>query len=199
MKKTIATILVLGALISGTTIYANGITTMPSEKPGKVTRVTFENVNKGARLLLKDSNGQILYSERISKEGSYTKNYDLSEFPVGDYSFEIDKKGFISIYPISVQKESVEMLSAQNLRIAKPSVSVNDNRAYLTRLGTESQTIDVSIYFEGQDLAFSEEITREGEVERIYDFSTSESGSYLFSIDADNRTFNETVYINGVY
>lgn len=199
MKKTIATTLILGALITGTTIYANGITNLPSEKPDKVTRLTFENVDKGARLFVKDSDGQILFKEKISAEGTYTKAYDLSEFPEGEYYFEIDKKGFITIYPFSVEKNSVEMLSSEKLTIAKPMVRVNNDRVYLSRVGSNSQSMNIEIYYEGKELAYSEELTRDGEIERIYDFSTSESGSYLFSIDVDDRTFNEMVHVNGIY
>lgn len=187
--------IVLGALITGTTIYANGSTDLPSERPGKTTRITFDNVNKGARLYVKDSQGFTLFSERIAIEGSYARSFDLSKLPEGEYYFEVDKKGFIDVFPFSVTTSSIEMISTLRQVIAKPSVKVNNKMVYVRGNGPEDQSLEIEIHYEGDELVYTEHLSGRGDITRAYDFSTSVGGDYLYTIKSQGRTFNEMVHI----
>lgn len=195
MKKMIATLLILAALVSGNTIYANGTASFPPDKPEKTTRVTFENTNKGARLYIKDSEDQTLYSERIKTEGSYTRGFDLTELPENEYYFEVDKEEVITLFPFRVEEKSVRLLQELKKNIVKPEIQLDGNRVILSHDAPEAKTLKVEIYYEGRDLVYSEDLDRDGKLLRRYDLSKSTSGEYLFSIKCDNHVFNEYVDI----
>lgn len=199
MKKLIATLLILGALISGNKIYANGNTENPIERPAKNMQVSFENVNIGAELSVKDSNGQILFSESIQSDGTYDRKFDFSSLPPNDYHFEVDKRGFISIYPFTVNEENVVLHKDQKTAIVKPSLHLDKDLVKLMRNYDKKQSLKVEIYYEGQELVFKETITEDGMIGRIYDFSSSTSGEYLFLVDYEDRTFSEYVSINTLF
>ncbi len=203
MKNSIVVLLVMGAFFSGNKIYANE-NSNPSVKPAKKTQVSFDNVNKESKLYIKDSQGQTLYTEDIrakdiKAEGNYNRSFDFSTLPANDYYFEVDKKAFISIYPFTVEDAFVELHEELNHEIVKPILLFGNNKARLMRNLDESQSIKVEIYYDNNNLVYSENIDHDGFINRIYDFSKSASGDYLFSIEYEGRTHDEYLSIHTIY
>jgi len=198
MKKTIAVLLVAGALISGNNMYANGNNSNPSGKPAKIMQVSFDNVNVDSKLYIKDSKDRILYSERIDSEGIYSRGFDFSSLPSNDYYFEVDKEAFISIYPFTVEDDQVVLHENLKSEIIKPLLILKDNKVKLLRNLNQEQSLDVKIYYKGENLVFSETINKDGSVGRLYDMSSSTSGEYIFSIDFDGYNHRESLIINNL-
>lgn len=199
MKKTIAVLLVMGALFSGNKMYADGNNSNPSWKPAKNIQVSFDNVNPGSKLFVKDSDGQILYTENIHSQGKYSRGFDFSAFPSKDYYFEVDKKAFVFIYPFTVVDEFVELHDDRVREIVKPVLLLENSRVKLMRNLDEDQSINVEIYYEGRSLVYSKTISKDGMIGKVFDFSGSASGEYLFSISYENRNHSEYLSINTSY
>lgn len=198
MKKTIAVLLVMGAFFSHSQMYATENNSNPSGKPAKTMQVSFDNVSTDSKLFLKDSKGHILYTEDIETEGQYNKGFDFSFLPSNDYYFELDKKAFISIQPFTVMDDQVQFHEDLNSEIAKPVLILENDRVKLMRYIDQKQSIKVLIYDKGQNLIFKERIDKDGNIGRIYDFSQSVSGEYLFSIDYEGHRYREYLSINTV-
>jgi hypothetical protein len=197
MKKTLAVLLVMGALFSGSQMYATE-NNNPSGKPAKIMQVSFENVSIDSKLFLKDNKGHILYTEDIETEGQYEKGFDLSILPSNDYYFEVDKKAFISIYPFTVKDDQVEFHEDLKSEIVKPVLILENDRVKLLRNLDQKQSVIVQIYDEGQNLVFRERIDKNGNIGRIYNFSEINSGEYLFSIDYEGHRLREYLSINTI-
>ncbi len=191
----ILTTLVLGALISSSLTDAYGNTNLPSEKPSKITKVTFDEVNLGDRLYIKDSYGQTLYSEKIKTDGSYTKRFDLSKLSEDEYYFELDKADALTILPFNVGREIISLKKESKTDIAKPQLEMQKHKVKLTRDVEGAQSLTIKVYYEGRDLAYSEDIDKVGKLVREYDFSTSLPGEYLFYINYEDRVFTKYVYV----
>ena len=199
MKKIIATMFILGALMTGTVIYANGTSNQPGGIPGKTARITFSSVSDGATLTIKDSNDRTIYEEQVKQEGAYAKNFDFSNLPDAAYYFEMDTKDSIRIYPFVVSGKQVKMLDGERYSIAKPELHVEGDKLFLTKGVSDQQPVKVDFYYEGRELAYSEQLIVGGELNRIYDFSTSKRGDYFVVIQSGDRTFRESIRINGTY
>jgi hypothetical protein len=199
MKKTYIALSIAGALFVNSNVLAFGNKNNPTVSPAKNTQVSFDNVTLDSKLTIKDSRGQILYSEQIESTGRYTKGFDLSALPSNDYYFEVDKDAFISIYPFTVLDDFVELHDDQVSSIVKPMLVLDEHRVKLMRNLDEAQSIEVDIYFQGRNLVFSEKIHEDGMVGRTYDFSTSAGGEYLFLIRYDDRSYSEYLSINTGY
>lgn len=199
MKKQIALLLVLGASISSNKIYADGNNNNPILKSSKNMQVSFENVSNDSKLYVKDRDGLILFSENINSKGIYNRGFDFSSLPQNDYYFELDKQGYISILPFTVVDESVKLHEDLRSEILKPVLVQKDNRVKLMRNLDQKQSVEVEIYYQGQDLIFSETIDTEGMIGRSYDLSTSASGEYLFHIKYEDRSYSEYLSINTIY
>ena len=198
MKKAVLLILVMGAMFSGNNIYGSGKKGNPSGNPAKTMQVTFDNVSAGSRLYIKNSNDRILYSEKVQSKGVYSKGFDFSSLPVDDYYFEVEKNVTISINPFTVTADGVEFHKELNRDIVKPILFQDSDRVKLMRNLNGQQSIDVKIFFQGRELVFSETIEKDGMIGRVYDFSTSLSGDYLFSIDFAGRNYSKYMSINAM-
>lgn len=195
MKNGIKKSLVLVLMFSAMVAYSNMNTNLPKKKANNVTVVTIEYVNKGSTLFIKDSVGFILYSQKIKESGVYTKRFDFSNLPNADYYFELDKADEIKIMPFTVRANIAEFVKAKEYVIDKPDVAVKDDRVYISLLSTEKQLWEIDVYYEGDDLAFSEKLNNVQRLNRIYDFSTSKKGNYTLVFSMEGRTFENSIEI----
>lgn len=199
MKNAFITLVVLGAILTGSNALAGEPKILLSEKPSKFTLVTFENVSNGAVLYIKDTFGNNLYSEKIKTEGSLMKNFDLTQLPENKYFFEIDKKDLITQIPFYLEDGEAKILKDLKKNIFKPSVNLKGETVTVSREMNGIESYNIEIFYEGNELAYNEKIEQTGDLKRMYDFSGSISGLYLFSVRFNNRTYNEYVYINTMY
>ena len=199
MKNSVAVILTVGALISANNSYAGGKKDNPTLSSATNMQVSIDHVTPDSKVFIKDSKGQVLYSENIDHAGSFQKGFDVSSLPSNDYYLEVDKKAFVTVYPFTVKEHLAEFHEAEAREIMKPVLILDENQVKLMRNVDDKQTVFVEIYYQGQDLVHRERIDEEGKIGRIYDFSTSASGDYLFSIKYEDRKHTEYLSINTLY
>jgi len=196
MKTIILNSMLMGALLTAgmTSSYAT-TNVPPAEKEAKNTKVSFDNVQYGDRLYIKDSKNNTIYSEKIKTDGTYAKLFDLSNLPENQYYFEVDKKRGITILPFDIASDNVILNDASSTEIAKPVLYYGNDIVYLTRDNDDTQSLNVEIYYEGRELVYDETIERDGDVLRKYDFSKSMRGNYLFYIHYNDRLYTEYVSV----
>ena len=197
MKTAIRKSLVLVALLVAVTVsYGNEISGNKNDGKSVRTNVAFKNVKKGSVLSIKDTNGLVLYKEAIKENGNYSKGFDLTSLPDGDYYFEMNKDVVINVVPFKVIASVVTFDKTAESRIFKPVVFVNDKNIFVTKMSLGSETLEVEIIAESGDLVYSEIIEKIGNtLGRIYDFSTSEKGNYTIVIKTKERRFVENIQI----
>ena len=198
MKGLIKKTVVMAAMIAAIAVsYANEVSHNESKNEMKTTNLTFANVKSGAILKIIDKNGFILYKEVIEKEGSYSKEFDLTELPNGNYYFELNKEVEIIEIPFSVSKGIVKFDKQSKKIIYKPVVYFNDSKVFISKMSFDAETMDVSIYYEGDNKVLKDKnIGKKGNVlGKIYDFTGSEKGTYTVIINNNGREFVNRVKI----
>jgi len=195
MKNLIKRSLVIVVMFATMVGNANEVTNLTKEKIKKVTNVTFENVKQGSTLIIKDDNGLILFKELIEKSGEYTKGFDLTALPDGSYYFELDKETQIKIMPFEVTNNDVVFHKNEEYIINKPVVFSKNKYIFISKLSLKQEPLTIEIYFENDNFVFSEVIKDKLNLERIYDFSTSEKGSYKIILRSEGRSFIENIQI----
>ena len=117
MKTAIRKSLVLVALLVAVTVsYGNEISGNTNNGKGVRTNMTFKNVKKGSVLYIKDMNGLVLYKEAIKVNGHYSKGFDLTSLPDGDYYFEMNKEVVMNVIPFKVMSSVVTFDKAADLK-----------------------------------------------------------------------------------
>ncbi|WP_248724681.1 hypothetical protein [Seonamhaeicola sp. ML3] len=174
--------------------YANEISLTRYGKDLKSTALTIENVKEGNLLFIKDVYGSVLYKEVIEQTGLYTKGFDLTALPDGNYSFELEKDMEIKTMPFTVDFKEVTVNENQETTVYKPHVDQKDGLIYITKLAPAKEPLAVKVfglYDNDSELLFSETITDTQSIERIYKL---EAGRYKIVFSTNNKEF--TKFIN---
>lgn len=196
MKKLTKNGLIAFALSVSLLGFANDLKHPIKEKEPKVTSLNFAKVSKGSKLLIKDLNGLVLYKEAIQETGEYSKGFDLTSLPNGAYYFELDTELEIVVIPFDVESSEVNFRKEDKTTIFKPMVRVKDDKVFVSRTSFEEAPMDFKIYYaENSDVVLSEKFENEPFIERVYDFSSSKKGEYLFVFKSNGRKYIKSVKI----
>ncbi len=196
MKKLTKKGLIAIALSVSLVGFANDLKKPVKEKEPKVTSLSFAKVSKGSMLLIKDLNGIVLYKEAIQKTGEYSKGFDLTSLPNGEYFFELDTELEIVVIPFDVKSSEVNFRKEDKTTIFKPMVRVKEDKVFVSRTSFEGAPMEFKIlYALNSDVVLSEKFEDEPFVERVYDFSGSKKGEYLFVFRSNGRKYVKSVKI----
>ena len=120
MKNLARKTVLVFTLMMSLTVLASNAKVETKDKSKKLTNVSFKYVEPGSQLIIKDLKGLILYKESIEKYGAYSKGFDLTNLPDGDYYFELDSDLKLVVIPFKVEKNDVEFDKTSESTIYKP-------------------------------------------------------------------------------
>ncbi len=193
MKRLRKLILALVILITTNTSYSTQIAVVTNPDSSRISHVVFEDVVSGSLFSVVDIYGNIIYNETINETGNYSRKLDLSNLPDSEYYFEIDDQDQIQIIPFIISENIATIMEENKSTIFKPEISVEDNMVYISKKLVGEQSMDIDIYYEDYDLAYSEKLNDVFSVSKVYDFSTSKRGKYIIHIKSEGRTFKNTI------
>ena len=176
--------------------YASETSSFTKKNDIKKTILSLDNVKKGQQLFIKDYSGGVLYNEVLEKNGTYSKKFNLSAFPLGNYYFELEKDMEIKVTPFKVDFDKVEIYTEKESTIFKPFMKSKENKVYLSRLSMNNQSMKVNIYYQAsndEELIFSEKIENKNIIERIYALDEQQKGIYRIIVLTEGRTFSHVI------
>lgn len=157
--------------------------------------VTLEKTAHKNQLYVRNSQGIILYKKVIEKSESYDTEFDLTELPDGNYTFEVEKGLQIKITPFVIVLNKVVFFKEKQTIIHKPIIRVKENTISLSRLSLTSESLILEIYNNRNELIHSENFEELMVISRGYKFSRNEKGNYKIVIKTEGRIFVEVVTI----
>lgn len=188
--KTMKKMLVLVILFTMATGYATG---NDVHAPNKVTTIVkFSNVKKGHEYTIKNSQGVIIFSDMIEKEGTFAKKFDFTDMEDGFYTFEISKDFEIIITPFEILSHRVKFLDDQMTKKFKPVVRLKNDVLIISQLNlVDDASMKVQLYYEGE--VIHNETLKGGQVlESILKLSKNEKGAYNLIITSGGQNFFQT-------
>jgi len=196
MKNLARKSLVAIMLTMSLSTQANVTDLTSKEKERVVTNLHLDNVKQGSVLTIIDGNGLVLYNESIKKSGDYSKGFDLTTLPDGEYFFELDSELKIIVIPFNVKAKEVIFDKEAEKSIYKPVVRAKDQMVYVSKVAMDESPLSYKIYFaDNHDLVYSEKFEADDEIKKAYDFSASKKGSYLFVFESNGRRYTKAVKI----
>ena len=202
MKKEVKKGILLVTMLA--TMLSNASKPEMAEKNFKIenTTLSINNVKQGQQLIIKDSNGIVLYKEMIDRSGVYKKGFDLTSLPNGEYYFELDKDTEVQVIPFKVAMNKVEFLKEKETKFFKPVIRFKDNKILLSRLSFNQKPLEVKIYYEDNSYYSSDYLLLHTEkfkdtkvIERVYELDKSKKGSYKVVVKTEGREFTESITI----
>ena len=200
MKKLMKNTVVIVVVVF-TALLANANAPLNDLKDAKRTTLTLNDVKKGDELLIKNTQGIILYNESIQNSGDYTKGFDLTELPNGDYFFELNKAIKIVIIPFHVSNNIVAFKKEKGTTIFKPYVRNKNNKVYISKLSLGQKPLDIKVYYEGTEgndfyLIYRETINNDAKnIGRVLSLDEKREGRYKIVTETEGRTFVNFIHI----
>ncbi|MBT8260309.1 MAG: hypothetical protein KJN82_03275 [Bacteroidia bacterium] len=111
MKRIIKNSLLIVVFLTTMFGNANEAFILTKLRDNKTTMLTLLEVKEGSSLLIKDKSGVVLYREKIKSSGIYTKGFDFTSLPEGNYFFELDKDFEIPFKVIKTIKSNSSKIS----------------------------------------------------------------------------------------
>lgn len=196
MKKVINKSVIMVAMCTALLSNANGGSSFIPKKEKEIAKtiVTFNDVREGQSLIIKDINGFILYKEFIKQSGLYSKAFDLTELPDGDYVFELEKDMEIKTIPFKVSSNKVNFLKEKETTIYKPYVLKKNNYIYINKLALNGEPLEIKIYYkESSELIYSEKIKDTKSIQKAYKLSSNYKGDYTIVLNSNGREYYEYI------
>lgn len=190
-KKVILTVAMMATVMG----YANEIIINKIGKDLKRTALTIVDVKEGNLLSIKDNYGTTIYKEVINQAGVYTKGFDLTDLPDGNYFFELEKDMEVKTIPFTVKSNEVTFNKEKETTIFKPFVREENGLVYITQLAANFEPLKIKVYgFDNgsTDMLHSETIKGVQNIERVYKLESSSKYKIVFY--TNNREF--TKFIN---
>ncbi|WP_298763146.1 hypothetical protein [uncultured Polaribacter sp.] len=188
MKTTIKTLLVMatlfGSLLSNANELANNLKGLAAEK----VKVTFNDVQKGNTLFIKNIAGAVVYKQQIKTSGAYTKTFDLSKLEEGTYSTELDKDFEIIIKEFTVADGKVNFTAQKT--VFKPVLRTKDNLILFSQISFSKKPTKIIVYYE-DEMIYSETIdkTTHNIVNRTLKLEEDIKGAYKVVVKNSGKSY----------
>jgi hypothetical protein len=142
MKKLFSLIAVL--FIMGTAVYASvepstsvGVAIVRS---GETFKVFYKGLSKSdVSIIIKNQNDQVVYSETHRKTDGFSRPYNFSGLPEGEYSFEVTTATGREVNKINYSNSALETF-AQLIKIAN-----EDDKYLLTMFNLNSDIVTINV------------------------------------------------------
>jgi hypothetical protein len=139
-----------------------------------------------------EESGKLLYSDISRKKGDTRIDYDISQFPAGNYTFELYKNRVLvcsktivkQVSIANADQESAIKFNKSKLQQAQISYNSNDlvHIEYLDIFAEGHQKMEVKIYEESGELLYSKILDKIGDVKIDFDISQFPDGNYTFEL-----------------
>lgn len=197
MKQIMKISLILVVMLTSTYSFSNN--TLGGENNTKVTYVTFENVKIGSILTLKNQSGFIMYSETVKNSGKFSKQFDFTLLPAGDYSFEMESGFEVKIKVLTVSKSNVHFRPEGQSSFFKPLVKLKSNKLLISQLALNKEPLEVKLYYtkKGDDevMLYTEEFIGNEQliIEKILSLSNNYKGDYRIVMSTNDHVYIENL------
>lgn len=147
-------------------------------------------------VIVEEESGDLLYSRRFLKKRNLDMEFDISDFPIGDYTFKLyNKNEIVCSKVISKQaclpvKNSKARLAIQDnsiflkTRQARFSHIKNNqvNLQYFDTTDEDYRNMEVRIFEKSDNLLFSTNYFKKGDLNIDFDISNFPKGDYIFQL-----------------
>lgn len=158
-------------------------------------KVTYNHVKKGQLLSIKDQDGTLVYSEKVSENGRLVKVLDLSNLENGNYNIELEKDFRILVNPIKVENNKLVFDETLDKVVFKPVVRNKEDLLLISKLTFDNNPLQLSIYYE-DELIYSESIKEKATIiKRAYRLEKEIEGTYKVVLNSNNRSYTHNFSI----
>lgn len=192
MKKIVRSIAALVFLFTTNMSMANE-PTLSTVATSKSVVFKWEEDVINANLSFIDSDGNVIYNDKVAGVKDYIKKFNLNTLEAGNYYLIVEDGSKEITYSIKINENDV--LIAAKDEIIKPVFKEEKGRLFFNYLNLDGEEVKVAIYDSFGRKLFKETFENEMYVSKVFNFSNAFDGDYTIVVKADSGTFYKYVSI----
>ncbi len=194
MKKLILSALVV-LTVAATALAGNVAPSFKVTEISDAKKVNLEVVSGGSTVNMQivDDENVVLFDETV--ENSFLKTLNLENLPIGAYTLIVTTPTRIYQQPLQVKEKTVEVNTSHRKEYFLPVVRMQKNHVDVSVLNQTLGNVEVAILDENGDELFTETFRNQLKVERRYDVSNLEKGTYIVRMKTPAKTIYEELIV----
>ncbi len=193
MKKVVRSIAVVALMFAAATGWAKEPKLSLTPNTEKSLNFEMDITSEQTVVSIVDTNGEIIYTERIAIGNIYAKKFDLQNLPEGDYFLEVEDSLKEVVFGFTV--DDSEIMIRERKENSKPIFRKKDGRVFLNLLNLEKDVVKITVMdSEGRSL-FQETIADEMLIEKTFNFKNAFEDSYTILVKSKDDTYFEYVTV----
>lgn len=158
----------------------------------KKIAITLSELNSPTKIELLDQQGIILTSTKV-KSINYQSIFDLTILPEGKYFLSIQLGTKEWVQPLQLEADKVNIDKKAIREYFSPVFHSNGNKLDLILLNQFLSPVEIHILNENGQAVFNEKLGSVLRVEKRFDLSTLEAGTYTMVVNAHDRNYYHTI------
>tara|TARA_R110001583_G_scaffold8413_6_gene40206 strand:+ start:2314 stop:2904 length:591 start_codon:yes stop_codon:yes gene_type:complete len=158
----------------------------------KLIHLTMNGNGKLVEVSVKDSNGEIIYSEK-SENFDISKKYDLKLLPKGSYFMEIESPTKIKVIPFKVLFKTIDLKEEDEVTYYKPTVRKEGTDVFISKLALNNENLEIFLYDVDSNILFTEKLEGNAILKRKLNLMNLNSGDYNLVLRSNGKIFYETI------
>ena len=154
-----------------------------------------EGITGEATLNLLDKAGVNLYTQLITDQANYSKILDIEALPDGNYVIEFVTETKEILQPFVIKSDQIQLFTADQTIRFVPTVKKTEQFIDLSFLNDQIGTIEIQINQANGSLVHEERVKNVLKVERRFDMSKMEAGTYIVKVATSAKTYYRQVQL----
>jgi hypothetical protein len=190
--------------ICSSTLFANrpftlGTTAVRIESSNttKTFIVKLSNIGTDVMTLeLRNSEGEILATEKVKNTPTYEKRFVMRKMPIGEYTLTFNNSVSESVQPITLKKNEIIVDEYARITSYKPTISLKNDKIDVNMMNNLGKKVKIRLFNDAKEVVFFEKIKDTQAITRRYDVSSLVKGNYTVEVEVGEKIYTETIVKN---
>lgn len=159
----------------------------------KSLNFSIETYEQETAIRLFDEQGNLIFSEYVTDQKSYSKRFDLSKLEKGFFLLKVENSLKEIIYTIEMNKLKVSIKDMNE--ILKPTIITEDNKVKINFLNLAQENVVIKILDSNDRTVFEEVIEKTMVIEKAFNFEKAYKNNYMVMVKVNANSYYQPITV----
>ncbi len=159
----------------------------------KSLNFSIETYEQETAIRLFDEQGNLIFSEYVTDQKSYSKRFDLSKLEKGFFLLKVENSLKEIVYTIEMNKLEVSIKDMNE--ILKPTIITEDNKVKINFLNLAQENVVIKILDSNDRTVFEEVIEKTMVIEKAFNFEKAYKNNYMVMVKVNANSYYQPITV----
>jgi hypothetical protein len=159
----------------------------------KSLNFSIETYEQETAIRLFDEQGNLIFSEYVTDQKSYSKRFDLSKLEKGFFLLKVENSLKEIVYTIEMNKLEVSIKDMNE--ILKPTIITEDNKVKINFLNLAKENVVIKILDSNDRTVFEEVIEKTMVIEKAFNFEKAYKNNYMVMVKVNANSYYQPIAV----